>query len=129
MSRDQLSIDFEPGLLEQFPEFMDCVRAAVYSCGKPLKIVAADCDMSESMLSRRLANNPDDHALFPLRALPALVRATGDRRPVEWLALTFFRDEEQTKQHAMQRLVELAPVLANLIAQAGLHPPVAKGRR
>ena len=129
MTLPQLSIDFNPSLLEQFPTFDDVLRASVYGCGKPLKIIAADLDMTANELTRKLAENPNDPVHFPAKKVPDLIRATGDRRPVEWLALTFFRDEEQTKQHAMQRLVELAPVLANLIAQAGLHPPVAKGRR
>lgn len=127
MTTSQLSIDFNPGLLEQFPDFMDCVRSAVYSCGKPLKVIAADCDMSESTLSRRLANNPDDHALFPLRALPALMRATGDTRPAQWLALEFLRDDEEKQRAALRQIATLAPILQSLIVQVSV--PVQQQRQ
>jgi hypothetical protein len=78
----QLAIDFAPGLLEQFPEWMDAVRASVYRCGKPFKAIAADCDMSVSELSRRLA--PQGDLPFPLDKLPRLIESTGDTLPVQW---------------------------------------------
>jgi hypothetical protein len=127
----QLTFDFAPGLLEQYPDFMDCVRAAVYGCGRPLKIIAADCDMSESGLSRRLANNPDDQVHFPMRKLPALIEATHDTRPVQWLVLTFLQDADQRQRSALQQIATLAPILQNLLLQAGATeaPPPAKGKR
>lgn len=125
----QMSIDFTPGLLEQYPDLMDCVRAAVYGCGKPLKIIAADCDLSESGLSRRLANNPDDQVHFPLHKLPALVRATDDTRPIEWLMLSLMQNPEEKRQHAVRQIAQLAPIMQNLIAQLGaMAQPMAKGR-
>ena len=78
----QLSLTLEAGLLQQFPEFRDVVRASVYSCGRPFKQIAADLDMSLSELSRKLSENPADPVHFPLTRLPELVRATGDARPV-----------------------------------------------
>lgn len=50
--KTQLEIDFTPGLTEQFPHFLDCVKASVYGCGKPFKVVAAEVEMSPSELSR-----------------------------------------------------------------------------
>ena len=113
------SLDFTPGLLEQFPVWADVVRESVYGCGKPFKAVASDLDMTVSDLSRKLANNPGDPAHFPLERLPDLIHATGDTRPVQWLVLTFMRDPEEHKRQAMAQLAQLMPVLTRLAAVVG----------
>lgn len=115
-SPDQLSIDFTPGLLEQFPQWADVVRASVYGCGKPFKAVASDLDMTVSDLSRKLANNPGDPAHFPLDRLPELLAATGDTRPVQWLVLRFLRDPEAHRKQALATIAQLAPVLERAMA-------------
>ena len=116
----QLSIDFTPGLLEQYPQFMDCVRASVYGCGRAFKAVAADLDMTVSELSRKLADNPNDPVHFPLLKLPALIEATKDTRPIQWLVMSFMNDPEAKKRHAIDQLAQLAPVINALVDQAGL---------
>lgn len=116
----QLSIDFTPGLLEQYPEFMDCVRASVYGCGRAFKMIAADLDMTVSELSRKLANNPNDPVHFPLQKLPALIQATNDTKPIQWLVLSFMNDPEAKKRHAIDQLATLAPILSALVEQAGI---------
>lgn len=116
ISAGQLSIDFTPGMLEQFPTFADCVRASVYGCGKPFKVVAADMDMSVSELSRKLANNIGDNVHFPLDRLPELLAATGDSRPVQWLVLRFLRDPEAHRKQALATIAQLAPVLERAMA-------------
>jgi len=123
----QMPIEFTPGLLEQFPEFMDCLRASVYGCGRPFKAVAADMDMSQTELTRRLTDAPDDLP-FRLRDLPRLIRATEDTRPAQWLAASFLADPETAQQRAMRDLAALAPMFAALAANAGITPP-GKGRR
>ena len=66
----QVEIEFQPGLLEQYPDFRDVVRASVYSCGRASTAVAVGRDMSVSELSRKLADNPNDPVHFPLHRLP-----------------------------------------------------------
>lgn len=111
----QLNIDFTPGLLEQFPEFRDVVRASVYSCGRAFKAIAADLDMSVSELSRKLADNPADPVHFPLCRLPDLVRATGDLRPVYWLIEAFLEDPEAKKQRLISEATDAARRLTALL--------------
>lgn len=117
----QMSIDFTPGLLEQFPRFMDCVRASVYQCKRQFKAVAADLDLSVSELSRQLADNPNDPRNFPLERLPELVTATGNTLPIQWLVLSFMNDPEAEQRRAMRELVQLAPMFAELAKRAGLQ--------
>lgn len=89
----QVELNFEGGLTDQYPEFKDCVKASVYGCGRPFKAIAADLDMSSSALSRKLANNPDDPVHFPLHRLPELLQATSDMRPLYWLVEKYCRDD------------------------------------
>jgi hypothetical protein len=105
----QITLNFEAGLTEQFPEFRDVVRASVYSCGRAFKAVAADLDMSVSELSRKLSDNPSDPVHFPLCRLPELVRATGDKRPVYWLVDTFLEDADAKRKRNLDTLSELLP--------------------
>lgn len=117
---NQLTIDFQPGLNEQFPSFMDCVRASVYGCGRQFKGVAADLDMSVSELSRKLADNPADNVNFPLHQLPTLVAATGDPRPILWLVGKYLNDPDAERKRALRELGTLLPLVRGLVEKAGL---------
>ena len=114
----QLSIPLDAGLLQQFPEFRDVVRASVYSCGRAFKAVAADLDMSVSELSRKLTDNPADPVHFPLHRLPDLIRSTGDKRPVMWLVETFLDDPAARRQSAVDRIASMLPELSALLKDA-----------
>lgn len=115
----QVEINFESGLPEQFPNFRDVVKAAVYGCGRPFKSVAADMDMTSSELSRKLGDNPNDPVHFPLHMLPDLIRATGDKRPVYWLVETFLEDEDTRRSRAVAQIGDLLPQLQALLKMAG----------
>ena len=112
----QLSIPLDVSLIQQFPAFIDVVRASVYSCGRAFKAVAADLDMSVSELSRKLNEHENVH--FPLARLPELLRATGDHRPVLWLVESFLDDPAARKQNAVDRIAALVPELTALLAEA-----------
>lgn len=115
----QVEINFEAGLTEQFPNFRDVVKAAVYGCGRQFKVVAADLDMTSSELSRKLGDNPNDPVHFPLHLLPELIRATGDKRPVYWLVETFLEDEDARRARAVAQLGDMLPHLMALLKSAG----------
>lgn len=121
--KTQLEIDFEPGLLEQFPEFLDVVRASVYGCGKQHQLIAGALDMSPSLLSRKLAKNPNDDTKFPVDLLPDLCAATGDHRPIYWLIERFMENTEQKRERAIAQLPELVDRLMAVCKAAGVEPP------
>jgi hypothetical protein len=118
----QLEIPLTPGLLEQFPHFEDCLRASVYGCGRPLKAVAADLDMTSSELSRKLANNPNDPVAFPAQRLPDLVTATGSTLAIEWLVSKFLRDPDAQRRQALASFAAMAPLFMELARAADLVP-------
>jgi hypothetical protein len=115
----QFDLTFQPGLTEQFPNFRDVLRAAVYDCGRALKIVAADLDMTSSELSRKLADNPNDNVNFPAHMLPELIRATGDKRPLYWLIETFLDDADSKRKRAISDLQMLLPQIEQALRQVG----------
>lgn len=117
----QVELNFEAGLTEQFPEFRDVVKASVYSCGRALKAVAADLDMTSSELSRKLADNPNDPVHFPLHLLPKLVQATGDKRPIYWLVEAFLEDEDAKRSRALAQITDMLPHLLALAKTANLR--------
>ncbi len=114
----QMEISFQPGIVDQFPEFLDCIRASVYGCGRQLKAIAADLDMSRSRLSRMLAHNPDDPLNFPLDRLPDLLAATNDMRPLYWLIEKFLDSPERRRNEALAELARLAPQINMLLRRA-----------
>lgn len=105
----QVELNFEGGLLDQYPEFADCLKASVYSCGRQFKAIASDLDLSSSSLSRKLAQNPEDNVSYPAQKLPELFEATQDFRPIFWLIERFIEDAETQKKHAAKELTMLLP--------------------
>jgi hypothetical protein len=112
----QLTLDFEPGMVERFPTAMDALRGSVYGGRKPLKTIAADMDMSTSTLSRKLGQDPDDPRRFSLDDLERYLQATGDTAVVEYLAAKYLQSDAdrqaQTLAHVARLLEQLAPLVA-----------------
>ena len=117
-SSHQMSIDFEPGLAERHQSALDCVRECAYTHKHPLKTLAADMDMSQSELSRKLAHNPDDPRRFTLDDLEKFLTATGDMTPIYYLVEKYLENSDLRQRRALAELVKLAPQLAALIKQA-----------
>jgi hypothetical protein len=118
----QMTLDLDLGLVERHPTLLDCLRAAVYASRRPLKAVAADCDMSASDLGRKLSGNPDDPRRFSVDDLERYVQGTGDTTPIEYLAAKYLQTDEARRAHALNQatriLAELAPLVAALKGQA-----------
>jgi hypothetical protein len=119
MGKTQFDLSFEAGMLEQFPAFREVVHASVSGCGRPLKAVAADLDMTSSELSRKLSNNPNDPVHFPLDRLPELIAATGDLRPIYWLIEAFLHDADAKRKRDLEELSALIPRLQRLVHSVG----------
>lgn len=114
----QMTLDFTPGLAERHSSLLDCVRESVYTQRLPLKTVAAEMDMSQSELSRKLSSNPDDPRRFTVEDLERFIESTGDVTPIYYLVERFLEDESVKQQRAMAELLKIAPQLTALIKQA-----------
>jgi hypothetical protein len=111
----QLTIKLENSLTQQFPNWMDVVRASVYDCGRPFKAIAADIDMSVSELSRRLS--PVDTLSLSIEDLPRIMRATGDIRPLHWLVESFIEDDDSKQKRVVDQIAKLLPQIQGLLNQ------------
>ena len=129
----QMPLSFEPGLTARHRTLEDCILAAVHGSRIGVEGCAAHLDMAPSELSRRLNEGALAHAgdsnNRPLRVsdLVGIMEATGDHRPIYWLAEKFLRDPEAQRTAAIQQLAMLAPIMAALAEQAGVS--IQKGRR
>ena len=114
----QLSLDFQPGLTERYDTLQACVSACAHSNAKPLKTIAMDMDMSPSDLSRKLADNPNDPRRFTVSDLEAYIKATGDTKPILYLAQKFCGDSEFKRREALSALAQMAPQIQALLKAA-----------
>src|SRR5690606_32932713 len=119
-SPTQLTIDFTPGLTERHDSLLDCIRHGAYSHRNPLKTIAADMDMSQSELSRKLGNNPHHLRKLYVGDLEKYMQATGDTSPLYWLIEKYPQDETLNQGLADAALTNVLPDLMALpkIAQA-----------
>jgi hypothetical protein len=111
----QLTINFEPGLAERHKSLKGCVRERVYAHPTPLKALAADLDLSETELTRKLANNPNDTRNFNCDDLEAYLDSTKDLTPIYYLIEKYGVDSQAKQAYAA---AELAKMLPQLIALA-----------
>ncbi|MBK1780585.1 hypothetical protein JHL22_05085 [Advenella sp. WQ 585] len=119
-SSSQLTIDFEPGLTERHDTLLDCVRECAYTNRNPLKTIAADMDLSQSELSRKLANNPEDPRKMSVGDLEKFIVATGDTTPIYYLVEKYLQDESAKQKQAISALAKAMPDILSLMKQAGM---------
>lgn len=116
----QLTLNFEPGLAEKHRSLKSCVRERIYGNGKPLKIIAADMDLSESELTRKLSDNPHDTRNLNCDDFERYMAESGDVTPIYYLIEKFAVSTEAKAAFASAELVKLLPTLVALAKQAGV---------
>lgn len=85
ISPSQLTLNFEPGLVERYGSLRDCIATGVYQRG--LKRVAIDLDQAPSNLSVQLSE--DSSRNFSVDSLEKYIEKTGDTAPVMYLIERF----------------------------------------
>lgn len=114
----QLTLDFTPGLTERYDSLLECIRSCLYSAEVPMKTIAADMDLSQSELSRKVSSNPDDKRKFSVDDLEKYIKATGDPTPIYFLIEKYLQDAEVKQKQAMVALSKILPELQAIINQA-----------
>lgn len=117
VSATQMTLDFEPGLSERFDSLRECVRTSVYSSKDKLKTIAMNMDLSQSDLSRKLNDNPDDPRRFSVDDLERYLTSTGDLTPVYYLVEKYLQDEDAKQRRAFAELSKQLPEILALIKQ------------
>lgn len=113
---NQLTLDFEPGLVERFRNVRECVAQGVYQRG--LKRVAMDLDQAPGNLSSQLADETQRH--FSLDSFERYLETSGDLQPLYYLAEKFLGDHRNTTQAAVDQIRQVAPELMELLKKAGM---------
>lgn len=116
----QHTLNFEPGLAERWRSLKACVRERVYGHMKPLKTIAADMDLSESDLSRKLGSNPDDVRNLSCDDFEAYLARTGDVTPIMYLVEKYAVNPEIKKAFAAAELAKALPEILALARQLGV---------
>jgi hypothetical protein len=116
----QFELDFEGGLVDRFPDWDECVRHAVSSCGRQQRAVAADLDMSPSELTRKLSRKApgSEEPNFPYHRVPDLIEATRNLDPIYWLIEKFCDGPDEKRRRAVEQLSQLVPKIQKLIDES-----------
>lgn len=117
----QLTLNFEPGLSERNKSLKAHVREQVYKNPKPLKTLAGDMDLSETDLTRKLGDNPNDVRNFTCDDLEKYIGTTHDVSPIYYLIEKFAVNNEAKAAFAAAELAKILPQLLALASQAGLQ--------
>lgn len=119
VSNNQLTLELQPGLLQRYSTLRQCVYHTALNYARGMKSLAADLDLSESELSRRLNPSEGDNRSCDVDLMARIIAATEDHTPIHWLMARFLRDAETRKQAAVDQLAQLLPQIATLLADAG----------
>lgn len=112
VSASQLTLEFQPSVRQRHRTLRQCVAAAVLASPKGAKQIAADCDISESELSRRLAPKSErDPRSCDVDLMVAVMRSTGDLSPLQWLLAEFTQDDDARLQSLAGQVEQALPVL------------------
>lgn len=123
-SSTQLTLDFEGGLSERHSTCLSVVREGAYSFNRGLKSLAADMDLSQSELSRKLADNPNDPRNFTLEDLEKYISVSKDNTPIYYLVEKFLTDDETKHKRALAELAQHLPKITALIKALSIDEAV-----
>lgn len=112
----QLTLNFEPGLVDQWATLREFVAHQVQVQPKPAKTIAMDMDLSPSTLSRKLSpKDENDTQRFNVDDLESYMKTTGDTSPIVYLAAKFLEDDESRRLRMLSRAEQMLPELARLL--------------
>lgn len=108
VARPQLTLDFEPSLPEQFSSLRAYVAFRVQEQRLNAMKLAAQMDLSPSVLSRKLHQPAGDSQRFNCDDLEAYITATGDVNSViEYLAAKYMDNPTAKKARLVSRVETL----------------------
>lgn len=128
VAANQLTLELQPDLLRRFSTLRQCVHHVALNYQHGMKNLAADLDLSESELSRRLSPSENDNRSCDVNLMVQIMERTGDATPLHWLMARFLRDPDVRKQAAVEQLAQLVPEIVSLLADAGVSTKVARRR-
>ena len=116
----QHTLNFDPGLAERWRSLKACMRERVYAHPKPMKAIAAEMDLSESDLSRKLSDNPGDPRNLSCDDLESYIARTGDLTPIYYLTEKYAVNPDAKRAFAAAELAKALPEILALARQLGV---------
>ncbi len=119
VSNNQLTLEFEPGLADQYPSAKHLMAERVHKqVGKTQKQVASDMDLSSSELTRKLSFNDRDHRNFSLDDLELFWDVTEDYTVLLYWVEKYLDKREGKRERALDQLAAILPEIQTLVRQA-----------
>lgn len=116
MASNQMTLNFEPSVVDRWPTLREFVAYRSCSVSKPLKTQAADMDLAPSTLSRKLNPTDGDTQRLNLDDLESWIASTCDAPAViEYLAAKYMDSDESRKLRAVSKVEELVAELAKVM--------------
>jgi hypothetical protein len=121
ISAPQLTLNFEPALPDRFSTLRKYVAHRVHLHTKSAKSIAADMDMSPSLLSRKLTagENPEDKDTqrFNCDDLEDYLKSSGDAPAIiEYLVAKYMDTPEARKARMLARVESMLPELMAMVS-------------
>jgi len=113
--KNQLTLDFEPGLAERHRNLRDCIGAGIYRRG--LSTCAIDLNESPGNLSNQLSD--ESQRKFGVDEFELYLEKTRDFTPIFYLVEKFLSKNQQADHEAAKKLAALEQVQA-ILKNAGL---------
>lgn len=116
VEKRQLTLDFEPGLVERYRNLRDCVGTGIYKRG--LSITAIDLNESPGNLGNQLSD--DSQRKFGIDDFELYLQKSGDMTPIYYLVEKFLNKAEAEHDAALAQIAPILAQLAPLLKKAGL---------
>lgn len=130
VAANQMTLELQPGLLQRFSTLRQCVYFVALNYQHGMKNLAADCDLSESELTRRLSPSEGDPRSCDVNLMVKIIAITNNTLPIQWLLARFVGDDDTRKGAAVHQLASMMPLIASCLADAGYTvAPAAAGKK
>lgn len=110
----QYMLSFDP---PKFDNIKEVINHVAYSCGKQIKYIAAELEMSPGELSQILSGT--DGRRFPVEKLPSFIRVTAPKGHliIYWLIDQFLADGTTRKDRALSMVESILPDLMRAVEE------------
>lgn len=113
--KSQLTLDFEPGLVDRYRNLRDCIGAGIYRRG--LSTCAIDLNESPGNLSNQLSD--ESQRKFGVDDFETYLSKSKDFTPIYYLIEKFLNQQDKESTKTAVKLDTLDQVLS-VLKQAGL---------
>jgi hypothetical protein len=119
ISRTQLTLNLEPTVIERWPTLRAYIaHRSVLHPSKKQSAIAADMDLSPTVLNKKLTQHEGDGHKFTIDDLEGYIKSTGDIQAViEYLATKYEPGGSEAREaRALAAVEQLLPELQRAVA-------------